>query len=240
MSTKSPDPFAPFIGPGTEAFKLWISFFPTAPFFGVEWRFKDAVPFAPMMPGLGTAGGTAAGDAPRGRQARPHAPNGKAEPAAGAKARPAPEAAAPAAEPAAKPAPKSEPAPKAETPAEPKAETPAEPKAETPAEPKPAPKAEAASALSPVAEAPAEAPAVEGTRPSGLLSQTPANPDDLKMIRGIGPGLESKLNALGIYKFDQIAGFSESDLVWVDENLTAFKGRCFRDDWVGQARALRD
>jgi predicted flap endonuclease-1-like 5' DNA nuclease len=70
------------------------------------------------------------------------------------------------------------------------------------------------------------------------MSEAPAEPDDLKMIRGIGPGLESKLNALGVYTFDQIASFSTDDLVWIDENLTAFKGRCFRDDWVGQARSL--
>jgi len=46
------------------------------------------------------------------------------------------------------------------------------------------------------------------------------------------------LNAMGIYRFDQIAGFSDANLQWVDDNLTSFKGRPFRDDWVAQARAL--
>ena len=74
--------------------------------------------------------------------------------------------------------------------------------------------------------------------PAGLLSKAPATPDDLKLIKGIGPSLEKQLNALGVYNFEQVAGFSDADLDWVDEHLTSVKGRCFRDDWVGQAKAL--
>ncbi len=58
------------------------------------------------------------------------------------------------------------------------------------------------------------------------------------MIKGIGPSLEGKLNALGIYKFEQIADFTEENLTWIDDHLVTFKGRCFRDDWVGQAKGL--
>ncbi|HUS55365.1 MAG TPA: hypothetical protein VMY41_15350 [Thermohalobaculum sp.] len=36
----------------------------------------------------------------------------------------------------------------------------------------------------------------------------------------------------------QIANFSKRDLTRIDKKLTAFKGRCFRDDWVGQAKAI--
>lgn len=62
--------------------------------------------------------------------------------------------------------------------------------------------------------------------------------DDLKKIKGIGPKLEEMLNGLGIYHFDQIAGFSDAELAWIDDNLQGFKGRATRDDWVSQARAL--
>ena len=75
-------------------------------------------------------------------------------------------------------------------------------------------------------------------RPATLMDRAPDAPSDLKLIKGIGPGLEKQLNGLGVYTFEQIAAFSSPDLEWVNENLTSFKGRCFRDDWIGQARAL--
>jgi len=222
MSTKPSDPFTPFIGPGADAFKLWISFFPTAPLFGVEWRFAGMMPGMQGMPGMGQPGADRPGMS-AGAKTKAKA---KAEPARrAAPSQPAPvpqppKAAAPVPQPPKAAAPVSAPSP--------------EPKADTPAPAGPA-------AATPTPEAAPERPAASDlpARPANLFDETPAEPDDLKLIRGIGPGLESKLNALGIYKFDQIAGFSEADLVWIDENLTAFKGRCFRDDWVGQARELR-
>lgn len=74
--------------------------------------------------------------------------------------------------------------------------------------------------------------------PAGLLAERPAAPDDLKAIKGIGPKLEAELNGLGIWHYDQIAGFSVEDLAWIDAHLTSFKGRSLRDDWIGQARTL--
>ena len=67
-------------------------------------------------------------------------------------------------------------------------------------------------------------------RPSG-------QPDDLKLIAGITPELEGKLNKLGLIKFEQIANFSDDDIANVDEAL-ALEGRIERDDWVSQARRL--
>ena len=61
--------------------------------------------------------------------------------------------------------------------------------------------------------------------------------DDLKKIDGVGPALERKLNALGVTRFDQIAGFSDEEVGKVDDALN-YKGRVTRDDWVGQAKAL--
>ncbi len=65
----------------------------------------------------------------------------------------------------------------------------------------------------------------------------PAQPDDLKLISGVGPKLEGVLNGLGIYKFDQIAKWSKVECDWVDGYLN-FKGRIERDDWVNQAAVL--
>lgn len=74
--------------------------------------------------------------------------------------------------------------------------------------------------------------------PTVLFDIAPIDADDLKQLKGVGPKLAEMLNAMGIYRFEQIAGFSEANLAWVDQNLTSFKGRPFRDDWVAQAKAL--
>ncbi len=64
-------------------------------------------------------------------------------------------------------------------------------------------------------------------------------PDDLEQIRGIGPVLKRRLNDLGITTFAQIAAFSEADLERIDAVLDS-KGRIAREEWVEQAKALRD
>lgn len=60
--------------------------------------------------------------------------------------------------------------------------------------------------------------------------------DDLKIIKGVGPFIEKKLNALGIFRFKQIANFTDEDKDLVNEAIEFFKGRIKRDDWVGQAK----
>jgi len=97
---------------------------------------------------------------------------------------------------------------------------------------------EPAPAPEPAPEAAAKPePAGDGA-PALLYAAAPASADDLKQIRGIGPKLERELNGLGLYTFAQIASLTEGNLEWIDANLTAFKGRSVRDDWVGQASAL--
>ncbi|MFK8019205.1 MAG: hypothetical protein AB8B86_05495 [Pseudomonadales bacterium] len=71
-----------------------------------------------------------------------------------------------------------------------------------------------------------------------LFSTRPDQVDDLKRIKGVGPKLEGMLNNMGIYQFEQIASFTLKDLAWVDNNLSAFKGRAKRDNWVAQASDL--
>ena len=63
--------------------------------------------------------------------------------------------------------------------------------------------------------------------------------DDLKEIKGIGIFIEKKLNALGIYTFEQIARFNEEDQQTVNEAIEFFPGRVARDEWVAQARELK-
>ena len=65
----------------------------------------------------------------------------------------------------------------------------------------------------------------------------PAEPDDLKLISGVGPKIEGILHDLGIWQFAQIAKWKKAEREWVDSYLR-FKGRIDRDDWVRQAKAL--
>ena len=61
--------------------------------------------------------------------------------------------------------------------------------------------------------------------------------DDLKLVKGIGPVYEGKLNELGIFTFEQIAKLNDEAREAI-EDLTGFPGRVEREDWVGQAKLL--
>jgi NADH-quinone oxidoreductase subunit E len=77
-----------------------------------------------------------------------------------------------------------------------------------------------------------------GKKPRTMKAPRKAGPDDLKMIKGVGPKLEAMLHELGFYHFDQIANWSDAEVAWVDQNLVGFKGRVSRDNWVEQASKL--
>jgi NADH-quinone oxidoreductase subunit E len=72
-------------------------------------------------------------------------------------------------------------------------------------------------------------------RPAGI--DRPAQPDDLKLISGVGPKIEGILHSLGIFTFAQVASWKKAEREWVDGYLR-FKGRIDRDDWIKQAKAL--
>lgn len=76
-----------------------------------------------------------------------------------------------------------------------------------------------------------------GERPAGLDAPRGGKADDLKKILGIGPANEKKLNELGVFHYDQIAGWERPQIRWVGAYL-AFPGRIDRENWVEQARAL--
>jgi NADH-quinone oxidoreductase subunit E len=83
-------------------------------------------------------------------------------------------------------------------------------------------------------------PAVAPRRPEGLAGPREDGPDDLKLIKGVGPELETLLHRLGIYHFDQIAAWTPEETAWVDGNLEGFHGRVSREGWVEQARQLAE
>lgn len=62
--------------------------------------------------------------------------------------------------------------------------------------------------------------------------------DDLKLISGIGPFIEKKLNGIGIYTFEQISKFSSKDIQDVTTLIEFFPGRIERDKWTIQAKDL--
>lgn len=168
-------------GPAMEMFETWISFFPTAPLFGVQWRFaphaewpmKGFMPFAPAA-----WKDTPKSSSPKRTAAKP------------------------------KPARKKPDAPTFEQAAKENAEL----------------LEGAGSVASPAAELAAA--------PTALPT------DSVASIRGIGPALAKQLSALGIETLEQMAALTEKELSEIDAALTSFKGRCFRDDWIGQAKSL--
>ena len=75
-----------------------------------------------------------------------------------------------------------------------------------------------------------------------VAEETPINGarDGLQAIKGIGPAIEKTLNEMGIFSFQQIAEMSEYDIDRVAKRLKGFRSRIYREDWIGQARDLRD
>lgn len=61
--------------------------------------------------------------------------------------------------------------------------------------------------------------------------------EDLTQIKGIDADLAARLKQLNLYKFEQIADFSDEDIANVEANLN-IEGKIFKEDWIGQARGL--
>ena len=113
----------------------------------------------------------------------------------------------------------------------------AEASVETPAPPAAAP------APTPVAEARVETPAPTAAAPAPtpvaearVETPAPTQPDDLKLIVGIGPALEKKLRAQGILSYRQLAALDEAGIDRIEAAIKT-AGRIRRDDWIGQAKA---
>lgn len=100
-------------------------------------------------------------------------------------------------------------------------------------EPKPAPEPTSAEDASEVAEG-------DEVKPATLQAARHDTPDNLKLIKGVGPKLEKLLFSLGFFHFDQVASWTAREIAWVDRNLEGFKGRVTRDSWVDQAKILAE
>ncbi len=80
---------------------------------------------------------------------------------------------------------------------------------------------------------------IETNAPPPILAGM-GEPDDLKLIVGIGPVLERMLHGLGVMTFRQIARWTDREVTEFDAKLPEFPGRIVRDQWVTQARALHE
>ena len=67
-----------------------------------------------------------------------------------------------------------------------------------------------------------------------------ADADDLQRIKGIGPFIEDKLYALGIYTFRQVGNMTPEIEEEVNVAIEFFPGRIKRDEWARQAREFAD
>ena len=60
----------------------------------------------------------------------------------------------------------------------------------------------------------------------------------LRRIRGIGPAYQRSLEQLGVTRVEQVAGWTEDDVLTFADKLKIRAERITKDDWVGQAKSL--
>ncbi|GEM_PF-1017583 len=76
-----------------------------------------------------------------------------------------------------------------------------------------------------------------GAPPAVLPAPRDGAADDLAKIKGVGPKSVEKLHALGVFHYDQIAGWSDDNIKWIEASIGA-AGRVKRNGWIAQAQAL--
>lgn len=79
---------------------------------------------------------------------------------------------------------------------------------------------------------------VLGVKVHSQLPGASGPPDNLQMLKGVGPKLATKLNENGIIRFDQLARLSSNEVAILEDKLGPFKGRLTRDRIVEQANYL--
>ncbi|MGN7932052.1 hypothetical protein [Sphingopyxis sp. 22461] len=154
-------------------------------------------------------------------------------------AEPVAKAPPPAPKPAAKPKAAAKPAAKKTTAKEPAAKPAAKPATKTATKPaakkatKPAPAKAAAAIPEEPTVPPPPAPA-----PKPAAAVPKSGPDNLQLLKGVGPKLVVLLNGLGVSSFRQIADWTDADIARIDPQLGTFQGRIARDNIVDQAGYL--
>ncbi|MDX2306803.1 MAG: NADH-quinone oxidoreductase subunit NuoE [Hyphomicrobium sp.] len=87
--------------------------------------------------------------------------------------------------------------------------------------------------------APSPGAAEEASKEPPLLTQPrDGKADDLKLIWGVAEKLEERMNALGIWHFDQVAAWSPEEVRWFEDRMPGFHGRIARDKWIEQCQKL--
>jgi molybdopterin-containing oxidoreductase family membrane subunit len=74
----------------------------------------------------------------------------------------------------------------------------------------------------------------------GVYDSNTETPDDLKMVKGIGPQMEATLNQIGVFTFAQVGRMTAREYDLLDSITGSFPGRAQRDDWAGQAKILNN
>lgn len=110
------------------------------------------------------------------------------------------------------------------------------------AEPQPAPKAAAQPQPAPAKVDNGEVDTLR-SRVKELEAKLEAAPakrpaDDLKLIRGVGPGYERALIAAGVTSFAQLAAWSQDDADRIAELINVNPARMTRDRWIEHAAEL--
>ena len=74
-------------------------------------------------------------------------------------------------------------------------------------------------------------------KPVGIPAPRNGQPDALTNVIGILPIIETALNTLGIYHFDQVADLTDKQIAWLEAHL-GIDGRIGREHWREQAVEL--
>lgn len=72
-----------------------------------------------------------------------------------------------------------------------------------------------------------------------IYTEAPGEADDLKRIKGVAKVLEGKLNGIGVYRFKQVAVWTDAACEEFSKMLT-FKKRIWTDNWLAQAKQLHE
>lgn len=66
----------------------------------------------------------------------------------------------------------------------------------------------------------------------------PLLPDNLLLLKGLGPKVNAMLKDMGITSFQQVANWTAADVAEIDSKLGSFSGRITKENWVDQAQLL--
>lgn len=71
-----------------------------------------------------------------------------------------------------------------------------------------------------------------------VYQEMPDAADDLRRLKGVGPKFVTLLHSQGLFRFDQIARLTPTEVERIDAAMGAFRGRFTRDRIVAQADYL--